>query len=314
MTPDTPQPTADCALRTVGLGRRFGRRPAVVDLSLEVPRGQVTCFLGPNGAGKSTTIRMMLGLIRPSSGHVEMLGRRIRGAGDRVLQRVGFVVENPAFYDDLTGLKNLVYFARSFTRVDRDELGRLIDLAGLTGREGDRVRTYSQGMKQRLALAQALVGGPELVILDEPTNGLDPQGIREFRSIIRRLATERGITVFLSSHLLAEVEQVADNLGIIESGRLVYQGPMAGLPRSQELEIVVDRPDEARAMLEQDGLVERVRPGADTLLVVDPGECDPAELNHRLVQAGYRVTRLAPVRQTLEDIFLGLTGSGGGDA
>ena len=296
------------AIATDHLTKRFGRKRAVDDLMLDVPRGEVFCFLGRNGAGKSTTIRMLLGLVRPSAGAVSILGKPIRFGGDAALRKVGAIVEQPAFYESLSAERNLKYFALPAGGATREEIARAIELVGLAGRERDAVRTYSQGMKQRLALAASLVPAPELVILDEPTNGLDPQGIREIRGIIRRLADDEGITVFLSSHLLSEVEQLADRLAIIEQGRLVYQGRLDRLPRTRAFQVTADPVDRAAVLLE-----ERldVRPGRlpDGTLEFDIDGHDPAAINRMLVEEGVKVARLSFRDETLEDIFLRLTGT-----
>src|SRR5258708_11676066 len=203
-----------------GLSKTYGSRQAVRHLDLEVDRGEVFGFLGPNGAGKTTTIRMALGLIRPTSGRVEILGRDVRRHRAEVLTRVGAVVETPALYPQLSARDNLRAFAHLTGGVPAARLDEVLALVGLAGRQRDRVRSFSTGMKGRLALAVALLNDPELLVLDEPANGLDPAGIVEMRDLLRRLAAE-GRTVFISSHVLSEVQQICDRVAIIDLGRLV---------------------------------------------------------------------------------------------
>lgn len=230
----------DLALVTRGLTRRFARVTAVRDLDLRVPRACVYGFLGLNGAGKSTTIRMLLGLLRPTSGTATVLGWAMPQDRLAALRRVGALVESPTVYPHLTGIENLAATCRLRAASER-EIPRLLQLVGLSAAGGRLAREYSTGMRQRLGLAAALTGEPELLILDEPTNGLDPRGIQEMRELVRGLPGQTGVTVFLSSHLLAEVEQVATHVGIIHYGRLVVQGTIetllrdeAGRPRSLE--------------------------------------------------------------------------------
>ncbi len=208
------------------LTKRFGPVIAVDDLDLEVAAGQIYGFLGPNGAGKTTTIRMLLGLIAPTQGQIGLLGRRL--PDPRAVSRTGSMIEEPAFYPWLTGRKNLEVAAATSGGLDPAEVIRVLDLAGLGDVAARKVRTYSQGMRQRLGIAAAMLGRPPLLILDEPTNGLDPSGIREIRGLLRDLTAD-GTTVFLSSHLLAEVEQVCDRVAVIVRGRLVDEGDPATL-------------------------------------------------------------------------------------
>src|SRR3990170_3969770 len=209
--------TPDVVLRTVGLSKRYGRLLALADLDLEVRRGQVYGFLGPNGAGKTTTIALVLGLIAPSSGHVEMFGLDTRAHLAETLCRTGSILEGPSFYPLLSGRDNLRVWAALSGGVSSQRLDEVLEMVGLKVRGPDKVRTYSLGMKQRLGLAAALMHDPELLVLDEPTNGLDPAGMREFREIIGELG-QLGKTVFVSSHLLGEVEQMCDHVGILKEG------------------------------------------------------------------------------------------------
>src|SRR5438270_5527732 len=214
------------ALRTEGLTKRYGGRAAVDRLSIDVPAGSVCGFVGPNGAGKTTSIRMLLGLVRPTSGTAEVLGQSIGGPA-AYLARVGAMIETPAFYPTLSGRRNLQVLAR-LTGIDDHRVEAVLEQVGLLDRAGELYRAYSLGMKQRLGLAGALLGAPQLLILDEPTNGLDPPGIREVRGLLRRLA-DTGTTVFVSSHLLDELQHVCDHLVVINGGRLVFQGSVEAL-------------------------------------------------------------------------------------
>jgi ABC-2 type transport system ATP-binding protein len=220
------------ALRAERLAKRYGERQAVVDASFTLRPGEVFGFLGPNGAGKTTTIRMLVGLIRPTAGRVMVGGFDLVREREAALRQLGCIVESPDFYEYLTGRENLLHFARM---IDQEAAGRIDSLAELLHvreRLNDRVRTYSLGMRQRLGIAQALLGDPAVLVLDEPANGLDPAGIRELRELLRRLADERGLAVFVSSHLLGEIERMCDRLAIVHRGRVLAEGGMAELTGS----------------------------------------------------------------------------------
>jgi ABC-2 type transport system ATP-binding protein len=221
------------ALEARHLAKRFGSgqavRHAVIDASLTVRPGEVFGFLGPNGAGKTTTIRMLVGLVRPSAGAIQIAGHDLARAREAALRRIGCIVESPDFYDYLTGRENLQHFARMIDRAAQERIEPLAELLRVRERLGDRVATYSLGMRQRLGIAQALLGDPALLVLDEPANGLDPAGIRELRELLRRLADDRGLAVFVSSHLLGEVEKVCHRLAIVHRGRVLAEGPVAEL-------------------------------------------------------------------------------------
>lgn len=299
--------STDIVLRTQHLGKRFKRRWAVKGLDLEVPRGEVFGFLGPNGAGKSTTIRMLLSLVRPSEGRVELFGKELDGNRKGVLSRVGGLVESADFYHYLTARKNLEIVASLSGGLTQRALDEVLDLVGLLQRAEDKVKTYSHGMKQRLGIAQALLGKPELIILDEPTTGLDPQGIKEVRDLIRILSTERSITVFLSSHLLSEIEQTATSMAIINMGEMVVQGRVAALLNTGENVVRIDaRPlQQARLLIGNQPYVKGIKELDSTLEVNMPLE-HAGELNSALVHAGCEVRLLVP-RRSLEDYFLSLT-------
>ncbi len=296
----------DPPVRLEGVWKTYGTTAAVCGLSLSVPPRSVYGFLGPNGAGKSTTIRMVLGLQRPDRGTISLFGRPLARERIALLRRIGSLVESPSLYPHLTGRENLEVHRRLLGLSKRaiDEALEAVDLMPVGGR---LVRNYSSGMKQRLGLALALLGNPELLLLDEPTNGLDPAGIHEVRSLVRDLPGRSGVTVFLSSHQLAEVEQVATHLAIISRGRLKFEGTREALrARSgQGVVVRVDQPDRACALLAGMGCAA-VREG-DRILVAPESAHGPAGINAALVKAGVAVSYLAPTHATLEDIFLDLT-------
>lgn len=301
----------DCAVLTHELTRRFGAITAVDNLSLRVPRGSVYGFLGPNGAGKSTSIRMLLGLIRPHGGHINVLDEPLERRGPP-LERIGTLVEAPSLYGHLTGRENLEALRRLAGSPAAARIPEVLRLVGLHDAANRLVRTYSMGMRQRLGLALALLRDPELLILDEPMNGLDPAGIHEMRDLLRRLPETTGVTVFLSSHLLSEVEQVATHVGIIREGRLTFEGSLGDLYARTGEAITLGVPDPIAAgrILKRAGWrihsLER-----ECLQVAASGRADAALINTQLVEAGVRVFHLEMARPTLESIFLQLTGDAG---
>lgn len=299
--------TPDVVLRTFNLGKRYAKRWAVNDLNLEVPRGEVFGFLGPNGAGKSTTIRMLLSLVAPTRGSVSLFGEQLRRHRQSVLSRVGGLVERADFYQYLSARRNLEIIAALRGGLSHREIDEVLELVGLHHRAEDRVKAYSHGMKQRLGIAQALLGHPELIILDEPTTGLDPQGIKEVRDLIKRLSGERSLTVFLSSHLLGEIEQTATSMAIINTGELVVQGKVGDLLNTGESVVKVDaRPlDKAEALIRQQRFVKNVNRSGMNLDVSMPLD-QVGGLNVALVNAGIEVRALIP-RRSLEDYFLSIT-------
>ena len=303
--------TNNYLIETRGLTRRFGSQLAVDGLNLQVPEAGVYGFLGPNGAGKTTAIRMLLELIRPNAGEVRLFGQALNGNHRSVMRRVGALVEAPSLYPHLTGRENLEV-TRRLLGADRNLIELALATVKLTKDADRRAREYSLGMKQRLGLALALLNKPSLLILDEPTNGLDPAGIHEMRELIRRFPDEFGVTVFLSSHLLGEVEQIATHIGIINEGRLLFQGTLSELQSKQQtlLTVGVKQIDQAREFLASTGwTVERC---VDDLLSVSTKAPDDAvKVNKLLVDRGFEVFHLAVTQRSLEDIFLGLTNGTG---
>lgn len=295
------------AIETHGLTRRFGAQLAVDQVNLHVPEAGVYGFLGPNGAGKTTTIRMLLGLIRPDAGEVRLFGQSLAANHLSLMRRVGALVETPSLYPHLTGRENLEV-TRRLLGAPRELIDRALDIVKLSQDAHRRAREYSLGMRQRLGLALALLNKPQLLILDEPANGLDPAGIHEMRDLIRRLPVEFGITVFLSSHLLSEVEQVANHIGIIHQGRLLFQGTLAELQaeRQEHLTIGVKQPEQALQCLTSAGWRAQQREdGWLTVAATTPEAA--AQINHTLVSQRLDVFHIALVQASLEDIFLSLT-------
>jgi ABC-type multidrug transport system ATPase subunit len=297
---------SDSVIRTGALVKRYGRLRAVDGIDLDVRDGDVYGFLGANGSGKTTTVRMLLGLVLPTSGEVELLGERMPRAARRVLPRVGSLIEAPAHHGHLSGRANLSVLEAagpgSSWRTRTRRIEQVLEQVGLAGVGRRPVKAYSLGMRQRLALAGALLRRPELLVLDEPTNGLDPQGIAEIRELLLDLH-RGGTTVFLSSHLLAEVEQLCTRVGVLDRGRLVLQDDLATLTAPTGA-TVVETPDPQRVRAALDGRV----------LAVDGGRAvvrgaDPAEVNAALVAAGVPVTGLARQRPTLEEVVLAAAGA-----
>ncbi|MCA3748930.1 MAG: ABC transporter ATP-binding protein [Rubrobacter sp.] len=293
-------------VETRGLTKRYGSVTAVENLNLTVRRGEVYGFLGPNGAGKTTTLRMLLGLVRPTAGTARVLGEEPGSAAS--LEGVGALVESPAFYPYLSGRDNLRMMAR-YAGVGRERVEEALRTVELSERAKDRFKKYSLGMKQRLGVAAALLKDPELLILDEPTNGLDPKGMADMRELIKRLGRgER--TVLLSSHLLGEVEQVCDRVGVIRGGRLVAEGTVAELRERTGLLVRAEPLREAAEIARRISGVEEVEV-TDGLLRLSTDPDRAAEINRKLVSAGLEVSELRPAERSLEEVFLELTGEEG---
>ncbi|MFE1440960.1 ABC transporter ATP-binding protein [Streptomyces sp. NPDC058739] len=304
----------DGVIVTRALTKRYrGGQLAVDGLDLTVPAGSVFGFLGPNGSGKTTTIRMLMGLIEPTSGSARVLGRPMPRAARTVLPQVGALIEGPALYGFLSGRDNLLRYDAADPTADprtrRDRVGTTLERVGLASAAGKKARAYSLGMKQRLGLAAALLQPRRLLVLDEPTNGLDPQGMREIRTLIRELAAD-GTTVFLSSHLLDEIEQVCTHAAVMARGRLITQGAVADLAAGARGRLVVTTPDAAEAarVLKEQGVGDVVADG--DRVTGEPPERELAEINASLVRAGVRVRGFGVERASLEEAFVALTGEG----
>lgn len=313
---EEPEPSGagDSVIHTRALTKRYrGGQLAVDGLDLTVPAGSVFGFLGPNGSGKTTTIRMLMGLIEPTSGSARVLGRPLPRAARTVLPHVGALIEGPALYGFLSGRDNLVRYDAADPTADprtrRTRVAAALERVGLAAAAGKKAKAYSLGMKQRLGLAAALLQPRELLVLDEPTNGLDPQGMREIRSLVRELASE-GTTVFLSSHLLDEIEQVCTHAAVMTQGRLITQGPVADLRAGVRGRLVVTTPDAADAarILKEQGLADVVV--MEDRVTAEPPDRELADINTALVKAGVRVRGFAVERPSLEDAFVALTGEG----
>jgi ABC-2 type transport system ATP-binding protein len=289
------------------LYKQFGQQMAVDNLTLQVPAGEIYGLLGHNGAGKSTAIGMMLGQVWPTSGEVRICGHDVTARRRRALQKVGAIFESPAFYDYLSGWRNLDILSSYTAATPRQRIREVIEWVGLSGREHSKVRTYSHGMRARLALAQALLPHPELLILDEPSDGLDPEGIHEMRQTILRLHRELGLTILLSSHLLNEVEQLCSRIAVLNQGRMVFEGTMAATKQREQwvrlrvgdFASATSRLREAQLIMgERDGKFIALQPGVGTDQVVK-----------LLVERGLSVYEITAEEQTLEDFYLGLMNS-----
>ena len=303
---------SDVALQTENLTKRFGTRTAVDRLTIRVERGDIYGFLGPNGAGKSTTLRMLLGLVRPSSGLIKF---PVQSSGWEYLKarsRVGAIIETPAFYENFSARRNLQLLASLSGGVAKKRVEEVLEIVGLRDRAGDPVKVYSYGMRQRLGIAQALLPTPQLIILDEPTNGLDPQGIHETRELIRRLRDELKLTVLLSSHLLTEIEQLCNRVGIIHEGRLLYEGgPEALITSANVYKVRVDNLAGAFELLSAESGLTVSRNGS-SFLRIDADAERLAAANALLVSNGFKVYELSPAQESLEEAFLRLTKTASG--
>jgi ABC-2 type transport system ATP-binding protein len=306
-----PRQAGDWAVEVHGLTKRFGGRAAVDHVDLLVPRGSAFGYLGPNGAGKTTLIRVLLGLTRADSGTMALLGIAVPAQRGRALARVGAIVDEPRFHGHLTGRENLRVLAAARGGEAERQIGPALDRTRLARRADDKVSAYSMGMRQRLGLAACLLADPQLLILDEPMNGLDPAGMQEMRELLRSL-TDEGRTVVLSSHLLDEVERTCDQVAIVDHGQVIRQGPIGELTEGAGLAVEVkcsDPPAAARA-LGQPAIASRVALTADGLtvtLAAGPGPEQTAEINRRLVGAGISVYGLRQASASLEDWFLSVT-------
>jgi ABC-2 type transport system ATP-binding protein len=295
-------------IRLKNICKKFGQRLVVDDLTLEVPAGEIYGLLGHNGAGKSTSIGMMLGQVWPTSGEIQICGHDVTAHRRQALQKVGAIFESPAFYDYLSGRRNLEILSSYTAPTSPERIREVIEWVGLTGREGSNVRTYSHGMRARLALAQALLPAPELLILDEPSDGLDPEGIHEMRETILRLHRDLRLTILLSSHFLNEVEQICTRIAVLNQGRKVFEGPLSATRQRQEwIRLKVGDFPAAFRELQQAGLVTDQRDGQ--FIVLTPGTGTDAVVR-LLVQRGIAVYEIAREAETLESFYLSLMKDG----
>jgi ABC-2 type transport system ATP-binding protein len=299
-------------LRTSGLTKRFGQLEAVKNLNLELHRGEVFGFLGPNGAGKSTTVGMILGLVAPSAGSIELFGLKLAGNRWAVLRRVGAIIEEPAFYPYLSGADNLKALARAIGGIPKAKITEVLERVNLLERSGDRYDHYSMGMKQRLGIASTLLRDPELIILDEPTSGLDPAGTKEVRDLIPQLAHEQR-AVFLCSHILHEVELVCNRVAIIKQGTMIANAPIQELlAKGQQLQIKVDDPGKAVAIVQNMPGIKSVKI-EDDYLIVDAPKDSASGINRALAEHNIFASELVNRSVSLESVFMQLTGGESGD-
>lgn len=297
----------ETAIETQGLTRHFGDVRAVNGIDLQVPRGSVFGFLGPNGSGKTTTIRLLLGLIRSDAGSVWINGADIRTQRSAALAKVGAIVENPALYPNLTG-REVLRISTVLLKLDKSEIDRVLEIVDLRKAADRRVRGYSLGMRQRLALARALMGHPKLLMLDEPTNGLDPAGIADMRRLIKTLPEQSGTTVFVSSHQLSEMEQMTDHVALIKSGRLLFQGRLDSLMAQTQAELVIDTSDIDVALVTATSAGLDAKARANGIVVTSAMDMKArAGLITALVGAGCSVSQARLFEPSLEQLFLTLT-------
>lgn len=303
---------SDKVIEVRGLTKKFGSLTAVDNLDLNVYRGDVFGFLGPNGAGKSTTIRMLLSLIKPTSGTMNIFGKSIIKDRKEIFSKIGAIVEKPDFYLYLSAYKNLEILGKlSGTDVSKKKIMSMLELVGLDKRYKSKVKTYSHGMKQRLGIAQALLHDPELIILDEPTTGLDPQGMKEIRDLIIYLSREKGKTVFLSSHILHEVELISTRMIIINKGSTQVEGTVEELLKSDKVKVTfeVDKIENALRILNESSWKEKIKTTSKSEMNFELTKNEIAELNKYLIEKGVAVSAIVPVR-SLEDFFLKITEGG----
>ncbi|MEK4869265.1 ABC transporter ATP-binding protein [Niallia sp. FSL W8-1348] len=292
-------------IETSNLTKKFGKFLAVDQVNLLVPKGGIYGFLGPNGAGKSTTIRMLLGLIKETKGEVKVFGKSIKEERIAILKRIGSMVETPSYYGHLTAYENLEV-TRKILGTEKIEIDRVLEIVKLTDVRNKAVRKFSLGMKQRLGIAQALLGKPDLLILDEPTNGLDPSGIIEIRELIKSLPKDYGITILISSHILSEMELMATHVGIINNGKLLFQGSMDDLRKKQKavIQLEVEPRADVEMYLKNRGIPYK----ADKRYLYLEPNYQPAKINRELIMNGYAVHQLMMKKNSLEEIFLSITG------
>jgi ABC-2 type transport system ATP-binding protein len=295
-------------VETKNLVKVFNKVKSVDNVNLKIKEGEIYGFLGPNGAGKSTTIKMLLGLIRANSGEVYIFGKSIKENREEILKNIGALVESPSYYGHLTAYENLDILKRML-KLNKEEIEEKLKLVNLWEERNKKVNEFSLGMKQRLGIAQALMGNPKLLILDEPTNGLDPAGIIEIRNLIRYLAKEKKITIIISSHILNEIELVATEVGVINKGKLLYQGSLEDLKKNSTNEVIIGlEKKEEKALTMKLLLARGYRVEEENLkLKVKGNNLSPSKICREIVMGGYSLNYLAEEKSSLEEIFLGLT-------
>ena len=299
----------DYVIRTSHLTKSYKNKTVVDGVSLHVKRGEIYGCVGPNGAGKSTIMKMLLNLIPADSGEIYLFGEKLTDRSYECLKRMGSIIENPYFYDRMTARQNLEMYCDYMGYHNRERIGEVLEEVSLHHAENKPVSQYSLGMKQRLAIARAILTKPELLILDEPINALDPEGIREMRRLFQRLSREQGVTIFISSHILSEVEQIADSIGILSGGKLQKEVSMEEIHRylSEYLEIKVDDVDKAAALLEQSGRIVSMKVLRENRIQIFDAELSAKELAGLLVRHGVGLEELMQKQGTLEEYFFHLT-------
>lgn len=296
----------EVVLELTELRKKIKKKEIIKGINLKVKKGEIFGFLGPNGAGKTTTIRMISGLIRPTSGDIKICGKSVLKEFVPAMSNAGFIIENPDMYNFMSGLENLKYFASIGRKIDTKRINEVVEIVGLKNRIKDKVSTYSLGMKQRLGLGQAILSRPKLLILDEPVNGLDPSGINEFRNLIIGLAKNEGMTIFLSSHLLSEVQLMCDRFAIVKQGNIIQEGKVKELVDTRYTTWKVDNPERARDILQEKFSCE-VNINNRNELISQITEDKLVDANKSLIEKGVGVLYVNASQKTLEDVFLKLT-------
>ncbi|WP_368645717.1 ABC transporter ATP-binding protein [Alkalibacterium putridalgicola] len=292
-------------LKVSHLKKQIQKKLIIEDVSFDIQAGEIVGFLGPNGSGKTTTLRMLVGLSTPTSGDVEICGYSLKKEFVKAMSNVGCIIEGPDLYDYMSGYRNLELLASMSKDVTKQNIDEAVALVGMENRIHDKVAVYSMGMKQRIGLAQALIHKPRLLILDEPTNGLDPQGIHEFREIVKNLAREKNISVLISSHLISEVQLMCDRVSIINNGRIIQSASIDDALVTGEVVWTLDDPKKAQSILKNTFEVEAAIAGHTLRATVDPGKL--SEINKTLIESGFDITYVENKKRTLEDLFLSLT-------
>ncbi|MGX6445717.1 ABC transporter ATP-binding protein [Neobacillus sp. K501] len=293
-------------VETKNLTKQFGREQAVTSLNMKIPKGEIYGFLGPNGAGKTTTIRMLLGLMKPTNGSIQIFNKDLNKDKQVILQKIGSLVENPSYYPHLTAIENLEAL-RKIVGAKKTRIDEVLEIVRLTEAANKKVKGFSLGMKQRLGIAAALLNQPELLILDEPTNGLDPSGIIEIRNLIKRLPAESGMTVLISSHLLSEIDQMATTVGIVSKGKMIFQDSIEMMRQQSQQKILlrVSKVNQAWRSLLARGIQAECKD--EKIILHERSEENIARIVHMLVQDGFSIYRVEEEKRSLEEIFLQMT-------